>query len=188
MKKASFSDDQYVITNNRNLSRSFRKINEIIDFNQSNINAFEKVFIGENHIQGTIKKINHKSFKKINNHFLDEFKDVFEEMTGLNRLELVAVRKNILKKGEMISMHKDTYGYVVGIHLSNKKNYGKKSGTNKGGEILFKKDNDEVVRIKLKSNEILIMKCTNEHGVAKIISGERQSIALFSQPAAALNK
>ena len=45
MKKASFSDDQYVITNNRNLSRSFRKINEIIDFNQSNINAFEKVLI-----------------------------------------------------------------------------------------------------------------------------------------------
>ena len=86
-------------------------------------------------------------------------------------------------------MHKDVSGYVVIINIpkpedeDQDENNPKNSNTTfEGGNILFKKDNGETVEIELNSDEILVAKCTNEHGVKKILSGTRESIALFSRP------
>ncbi|HUH75308.1 MAG TPA: hypothetical protein VLZ75_13015 [Chitinophagales bacterium] len=51
-----------------------------------------------------------------------------------------------------------------------------------GVNILFTKDNGEVLEIQLKSDELFVAKCTNAHAVNKVLSGKRESIALFSRP------
>ena len=103
------------------------------------------------------------------------------------------MRRNVLTKNDSVSMHKDVDGYVVIIEIPEEDDQEDdqeddpqqpedSNSTFKGGNILFKKDNGETVEIELKSDELLIAKCTNEHGVKRVLSGKRESIALFSRP------
>jgi len=184
----SFEKDQFVILKDKSISKTFNTINNFFNQHKFIRNSYEKVWVGENHVQGGIKKINYKLFKEINKYFVCELKDVFEKSTNLNDLELVVVRKNILKKKDSISMHKDRFGYCVAITVQGTSTqYNKSALKFTGGNVLFKKDNGIIVDIKLKPNELLLAKCTNEHGVQKVISGQRQSIALFTQPKSNFN-
>ena len=89
-------------------------------------------------------------------------------------------------------MHKDFEGYVVIIDIPEPSSPDEdtdeiNNGYNEmksfeGGNILFTKDDGEIIEIELKPNELLVAKCTNKHGVKKILSGTRESIALFSAP------
>ena len=126
--------------------------------------------------------------------FEEEFKDIIEKGTCLQDLELVAVRRNILTKNDSVSMHKDVDGYVVIIDIPeptvteedeeevDSQQSEDSNAMFEGGNILFKKDNGVTVEIELKSDELLIAKCTNEHGVKRVLSGKRESIALFTRP------
>jgi len=192
----TFINDQYFILKKKIVSSSLNAIEKIVKQENSEKEAFEKVWIPENQIKGSIKKIDRESFEKVNHYFLDEFKDLIEKGTCLQDLELVAVRRNILTKNDSVSMHKDVDGYVVIIDIpepSVPEEDEQDSGSQQpedsntifeGGNILFKKDNGETVEIELKPDELLIAKCTNEHGVKRVLSGKRESIALFSRPKA----
>ena len=192
----TFINDQYFILKKQIVSSSLNAIEKIVKQENSEKEAFEKVWIPENQIKGSIKKIDRESFEKVNHYFLDEFKDLIEKGTCLQDLELVAVRRNILTKNDSVSMHKDVDGYVVIIDIpepSVPEEDEQDSGSQQpedsntifeGGNILFKKDNGETVEIELKPDELLIAKCTNEHGVKRVLSGKRESIALFSRPKA----
>jgi hypothetical protein len=88
-------------------------------------------------------------------------------------------------------MHIDYDGYIVMIDIPRSPKPAFEDPTPaddstapafEGGNILFKKDNGEVVEIKLEEDEIFVAKCTNEHGVTPVVSGKRESIALFSRP------
>ena len=194
LQSPSFINDQYFIMNKKIVSSSLRQIEKIVKEDAGKNEPFEKVLIPVNQITGLIRKIDCNSFEKVNECFLNEFKDIIEKETGIQNLELVAVRRNILNKNDSVTMHKDFDGYVVIIGIpepptpdeDNQENDSKQSNdinaTFEGGNILFKKDNGEIVEIELKSDELLIAKCTNEHGVTKVLSGTRESIALFSRP------
>ena len=185
----TFKRDQYFTIKKKYFADSSIQIEKIVKEDDGVNKPYEKVWIPEDQIKGSIKKIDRISFEKINECFLNNFKDNIEKGTGLDNLELVAVRRNILKKNDSVSMHKDVSGYVVIINIpkpedeDQDENNPKNSNTTfEGGNILFKKDNGETVEIELNSDEILVAKCTNEHGVKKILSGTRESIALFSRP------
>jgi hypothetical protein len=190
----NFINDQYFILNKNIFYQSLRQIEKIVKEDKGVNKAFEKVWIPKNQIKGTVKKIDSNSFEKVNQCFLKDFKSIIENETCLKNLELVAVRRNLLKKNESVSMHKDFDGYVVIIdipepskpeedNVDRLQNQPKESErTFEGGNILFTKDNGEIVEIELKSDELFIAKCTNNHGVQKVLSGTRESIALFSRP------
>ena len=173
----NFINDQYFILNKNIFYQSLRQIEKIVKEDKGVNKAFEKVWIPENQIKGTVKKIDSNSFEKVNQCFLNDFKSIIENETCLKNLELVAVRRNLLKKNESVSMHKDFDGYVVIIdipepskpeedNVDRLQNQPKESErTFEGGNILFTKDNGEIVEIELKSDELFIAKCTNNHGV-----------------------
>ena len=188
----SFSTDQYFIVKKDLFGASLRKIEKFVRQDEGQDQAFEKVWIPEDQIKGKIHKINEDSFEKINEHFRLDFKEIIEQATCLSELELVAVRRNILKKDEEVSMHRDFEGYVVIIDLpiptqpegEPVPQPADSHRTFQGGNILFTKDNGEIVEIELKHDELFVGKCTNYHGVQKVLSGTRESIALFSRPKA----
>ena len=191
LQPPSFINDQYFIVNKKIVASSLRQIEKIVKQDHSAKEPFEKVWIPVNQIKGSIKKIDCKSFEKVNDCFLNELKEIIEKGTCLQDLELVAVRRNILTKNDSVSMHKDVDGYVVVIDIpeppcpeEDDSSLESEDSNSKfdGGNILFKKDNGETVEIELKSDELLIAKCTNEHGVKRVLSGKRESIALFTRP------
>ena len=194
LQTPSFINDQYFILNKKSVASSLSAIEKIVKQDHSDKEPFEKVWIPEKQIKGSIKKIDCESFEKVNDYFLDEFKDIIEKGTCLQDLELVAVRRNILTKNDSVAIHKDVDGYVVIIDIPEEDNQEDddqeddaqqpedSNSTFEGGNILFKKDNGETVEIELKPDELLIAKCTNEHGVKRAVSGKRESIAFFSRP------
>lgn len=194
LKSPSFKNDQYFILNKEVLAGSLSKIERIVKEEHAINEPFEKVWIPEDQIKGSIYKIDYTAFGKVNECFLKGFKHLIEKETRLQDLELVAVRRNILYQDEYVEMHKDFEGYVVIIDIpeptnpeedddeNNYDNYIESNRTFEGGNILFTKDDGEIVEITLKPDELLVAKCTNNHGVQKILSGTRESIALFSRP------
>jgi hypothetical protein len=196
----SFQNDQYFILNKRNFDVSLSEIERIVKEEQISNEPFEKVTIPEDQINGAIHKIDYSAFEKVNEYFAKGFKHIIEKETCLTDLELVAVRRNILRENDSVSMHKDFEGYVIIIDIprppipeenneeeTEEKNRGLTVELKKpfeGGNILFTKDSGEVVEIELKSDELFVAKCTNNHGVQKVLSGTRESIALFSRPKA----
>ena len=193
-KSPSFVNDQYFILNKKGVSDSLNKIERIVKEVHAINEPFEKVWIQEDQIKGSIYKIDSTTFEKVNACYLNEFKSIIEKETGLQDLELVAVRRNLLCKNEYVEMHKDVEGYVVIIDIpepinpeedgneNNNYHYNNDKRTFEGGNILFTKDDGEIVEIALKPDELFVAKCTNNHGVRKVLSGERESIALFSRP------
>lgn len=190
-KPPSFKNDQYFILNKKYYKDSLRQIERIIKEDDGKNEPFEKVWIPEKQIRGSINKIDCFTFEKVNEFYSSSLKNIIEKETGIQDLELVAVRRNILNADDSVAMHEDADGYVVIIDIpqpeeeDKDKNKQKTNIRNKkfeGGNILFKKDNGEVVEIELGAEEMLVAKCTNEHGVNKILSGTRESIALFSRP------
>jgi hypothetical protein len=190
----TFTNDQYFILKKKYLGSALSEIENAVHAGNGVNEPFEKAWIPEDQIKGEIGKIDYLTFQKVNQCFLDGFKKVIEQQTCLQELELLAVRRNVLQKDDYVSMHKDFEGYVViidipetdypeeydggnheGITIDFKKSF-------EGGNILFTKDNGEVVEIELKRDEVLVAKCTNSHGVKKILSGTRESIAMFSRP------
>jgi hypothetical protein len=193
LQKPTFKNDQYFKLNKKIVWYSLRSIENIVKKDHSGKKAFEKVWIPENQIKGSVKKIDVESFNEVNFHFMEAFQEIIENGTCLQDLELVAVRHNILTKNDSVDMHSDVDGYVVIIDIPEPEEDEQKWGpketeeskrTFEGGNILFKKDNGEIVEITLQPDELLIAKCTNEHGVSKVLSGKRESIALFSRPKA----
>ena len=73
----SFEKDQFVILKDKSISKTFNTINNFFNQHKFIRNSYEKVWVGENHVQGKIKKINYKLFKEINKYFVCELKDVF---------------------------------------------------------------------------------------------------------------
>jgi hypothetical protein len=193
LQKPTFKNDQYFKLNKKIVWNSLRSIENVVKKDHSGKKAFEKVWIPENQINGSVKKIDIESFNEVNFHFMEAFQEIIENGTCLQDLELVAVRHNILTKNDSVDMHSDVDGYVVIIDIpepeEDEQKWGSKESeeskrTFEGGNILFKKDNGEIVEITLQPDELLIAKCTNEHGVSKVLSGKRESIALFSRPKA----
>lgn len=194
LKSPSFKNDQYFILNKKYCAGSLSKIERIVKEEQDINEPFEKVWIPEDHIKGSINKMDYLTFEKVNECFLNGFKYIIEKQTCIHEIELVAVRRNILYQNDYVSMHKDFEGYVVIIDIpqptnpeedndeNNNDNYIDSNKTFEGGNILFTKDNGEIVEIELKHDELLVAKCTNNHGVQKVLSGKRESIALFSRP------
>jgi hypothetical protein len=193
LQKPTFKNDQYFKLNKKIVWNSLRSIENVVKKDHSGKKAFEKVWIPENQINGSVKKIDIESFNEVNFHFMEAFQEIIENGTCLQDLELVAVRHNILTKNDSVDMHSDVDGYVVIIDIPEPEEDEQKwrpketeesKRTFEGGNILFKKDNGEIVEITLQPDELLIAKCTNEHGVSKVLSGKRESIALFSRPKA----
>ena len=187
----TFGDDQYFILKKDTFGGSLNEIEKIVMADQGDNEPFEKEWIPENQVNGTIQKIDRDSFDEIDERFKKFFKEPFENHTNLKGLELVAVRRNILKVDDFVSMHRDFGGYVVMVDIprSPKPAFEDPNPADdstapafEGGNILFKKDNGEIVEIKLEEDEIFVAKCTNEHGVTPVVSGKRESIALFSRP------
>ena len=178
MKNANFKNDQFFILNKSDFSDSLEKIKKMINKSSSNGDSFEKVWIPETQVTGKIKKIDQNCFEKVNNIFKEDLLTAIERKTSLKNLELVAVRKNELSKDEMVKLHTDTEGYVLLIDIS------VSDSPFEGGDILFKKDNGEMVQLNVGENELLVAKCTNEHGVTRVTSGKRESLAFFARPRA----
>lgn len=97
-KTPTFKNDQYFILNKGIFKGSLNKIEKIVKEDHGISEPFEKVWIPENQIKGSINKINRNSFELVNNCFFNNFKDIIEKETCLKDLELVAVRRNILNK------------------------------------------------------------------------------------------
>jgi hypothetical protein len=190
----TFFKDQYFILKKVSLGKSLSEIERLVNSANSEKVAFEKAWIPEDQITGEIKKLDVLTFEKVNRCFEDNFKQIIENETRLQELELLAVRRNILHANDYVSMHKDYEGYVVIIDIPETDYPEENEGGNaqgytidfkrsfEGGNILFTKDNGEVVEIELQRDEVLVAKCTNNHGVKKVVSGTRESIALFSRP------
>ena len=190
----TFANDQYFILNKKVLGSSLTQIERLVISSITGKTPFEKAWIPEDQIKGEIGKLDVVTFEKVNSYFESNFKQIIEKETCLKELELLAVRRNVLYENDYVSMHKDHDGYVViidipetdypeeyeggnseGITIDFKKSF-------EGGNILFTKDSGELVEIELQRDEVLVAKCTNNHGVNKILSGTRESIALFSRP------
>jgi hypothetical protein len=194
MIEPTFANDQYFILNKKVLGRSLTQIERIVSNSITSITPFEKAWIPEDQIKGEIGKIDEVTFEKVNSYFESNFKQIIEKETCLKEVELVAVRRNVLHENDYVSMHKDQDGYVVIIDIPQTDRPEENDGGNleeftvdfkksfEGGNILFTKDNGEVVEIELQKDELLVAKCTNSHGVKKILSGTRESIAMFSRP------
>ena len=194
MIEPTFANDQYFILNKKVLGSSLTQIERIVSNSITSITPFEKACIPEDQIKGEIGKIDEVTFEKVNTYFESNFKQIIEKETCLQELELLVVRRNVLNTGDYVSMHKDHDGYVVIIDIPQTDGPEEYDGGNhegitidfkkafEGGNILFTRDNGEVVEIELQKDEVLIAKCTNNHGVKKILSGTRESIALFSRP------
>jgi hypothetical protein len=190
----TFFYDQYFILKKNSLGKSLGEIERLVNSANSEKVAFEKAWIPEDQITGEIKKLDVGTFEMINRCFEDNFKQIIENETRLQELELLAVRRNILHVNDYVSMHRDYEGYVVIIDIPETDYPEENEGGNtqgytidfkrsfEGGNILFTKDNGEVVEIELQRDEVLVAKCTNNHGVKKVVSGTRESIALFSRP------
>lgn len=190
----TFSNDQYFILNKKTLGSSLSEIERLVSSANTGKVPFEKAWIPEDQITGEIEKMDVGTFEMINRCFEDNFKQIIEKETRLQELELLAVRRNILHANGYVSMHKDYEGYVVIIDIPEtdypeENDDGNTQGYTidfkrsfEGGNILFTKDNGEVVEIQLQKDEVLVAKCTNNHGVKKVLSGTRESIALFSRP------
>lgn len=190
----TFSNDQYFILNKKTLGSSLSEIERLVSSANTDKVAFEKAWIPEDQMTGEIKKIDVLTFEMVNRCFEDNFKQIIEKETQLQELELLAVRRNLLHANDYVSMHKDYEGYVVIIDIPETDYPEENDGGNKdgltiefkgsfeGGNILFTKDNGDVVEIELQKDEVLVAKCTNNHGVKKVLSGTRESIALFSRP------
>lgn len=190
----TFFNDQYFILKKNSLGKSLSEIERLVNSANSEKVAFEKAWIPEDQITGEIKKMDVGTFEMINRCFEDNFKQIIEKETRLQELELLTVRRNILHANDFVSMHKDYEGYVVIIDIPEtdypeENDSGNTQGYTidfkrsfEGGNILFTKDNGEIVEIELQKDEVLVAKCTNNHGVKKVLSGTRESIALFSRP------
>lgn len=190
----TFSSDQYFKLNKKTLGSSLSEIERLVNSVNTDDVAFEKAWIPEDQITGEIKKLDVLTFEKVNRCFEDNFKQIIENETRLQELELLAVRRNILHANDYVSMHKDYEGYVVIIDIPETDYPEENDGGNtdgftidfkrsfEGGNILFTKDNGDVVEIELQKDEVLVAKCTNNHGVKKVLAGTRESIALFSRP------
>lgn len=194
LKSPTFESEQYFILKKNYFAETLGKIERILKKDQFINKPYEKVWIPEDQIKGAINKFDYTTFAKVNECFLNGFKNIIEQETCLQELELVAVRRNTLKKNDFVSMHSDFEGYVIIINIpepsnpeedndeNNNVNYINSKRTFEGGNILFTKDNGEIVEIELKPDELFVAKCTNSHGVQKVLSGTRESIALFSRP------
>jgi hypothetical protein len=194
LNQPTFFNDQYFILKKDSLGKSLSEIERLVSSANTGRVAFEKAWIPEDQITGEIKKLDVLTFEKVNRCFEDNFKQIIENETRLQELELLAVRRNILHANDYVSMHKDYEGYVVIIDIPETDYPEENEGGNtqgytidfkrsfEGGNILFTKDNGEVVEIELQRDEVLVAKCTNNHGVKKVLSGKRESIALFSRP------
>ncbi len=184
MRQPTFHEDQYTILKKKDIQVSLKRMDSIIQADSSLDDAFEKVWIPEQQVLGEVRKINKCSFEKVHALYDTELKQFISAHTSLNDLELVAVRRNILRAEDSVNMHADTSGYVVIIHIpepTEEQDQGERSGF-RGGQLLFTKDNGEVVEIDLQRDEVLIAKCTNAHGVKPVTSGIRETISLFSRP------
>ena len=194
LNSPTFTNDQYFILNKKHLGSSLSEIERAVNADRRINEPFEKAWIPEDQIKGEIGKIDYATFELVNQSFLSGLKKVIEEQTCLQELELLAVRRNVLRMNDYVSMHKDYDGYVVIIDIpetTNPEEYNLDlddaisvdlKRTFEGGNILFTKDNGEIVEIDLQPDEVLVAKCTNNHGVKKVLSGTRESIALFSRP------
>ncbi len=192
LKSPTFNNDQYFILDKKCFANSLSQIERAVNEDYGINEPYEKVWIPVNQINGQIKKIGQSTFDIVNEHFLNDLRHIIEKETCLGELELLAVRKNVLHKNDSVSMHKDIEGYVVIIDIPEPPSPDEdtdeiNNGYNEmksfeGGNILFTKDDGEIIEIELKPNELLVAKCTNKHGVKKILAGTRESIALFSAP------
>ena len=77
--------------------------------------------------------------------------------------------------GHYSPAHEDYGGYVVSVMPVNEFKF-------KGGTVVFTQDNGLKVKLKLKKDQILVMKCTNTHEVEIITDGVRETLALFARP------
>ncbi len=188
----TFKNDQYFILDKECFANSLRQIERAVNEDYCKNEPYEKVWIPEKQINGQIKKISQSTFEIVNENFIKGLRHKIEKEICLGELELLAVRKNILHKNDSVSMHNDVEGYVVIINIPEPTipdddtdeidNRSNETKAFEGGNILFTKDNGEIIEIELKPNELLVAKCTNKHGVKKILEGTRESIALFSAP------
>jgi hypothetical protein len=194
MIEPTFANDQYFILNKGILGSSLTQIERLVNTSITGKTPFERAWIPEDQIKGEIGKLDVVTFEKVNSYFESNFKQIIEKETCLKELELLAVRRNVLHENDYVSMHKDHEGYVVIIDIPQTDRPEENDGGNleeftvdfkksfEGGNILFTKDDGEVVEIELQKDEVLVAKCTNSHGVKKILSGTRESIAMFSRP------
>lgn len=176
MKNATFENDQFFILKKNDFGQALRQIQDITTKAQSENKSYEKVWIPENQVTGRVFKMDRDSFGAIEQIFNDSFLPVIEANTALENLELVAVRRNILGKDDMVNMHGDRLGYVLMVDVDIS------ASSFEGGNVLFTKDDGEIVELKLGENDLLVAKCTNEHGVSRVTSGQRDSIAFFARP------
>jgi hypothetical protein len=192
LKSPSFKNDQYFILDKKRFAHSLSHIEKAVNEDYGINEPYEKVWIPEKQINGQIKKIGQSTFDIVNEHFLNDLKHIIEKETCLIDLELLAVRRNVLHKNDYVSMHKDSEGYIVLVDLpipvlpdedtEDNNDRSNEAKSFEGGNILFTKDDGEIIEIELQPDELLVAKCTNKHGVKKILSGTRESIALFSAP------
>jgi len=173
---ADFENDQYFFLEKRDFDSPLSKIRDILERDQSNQLAYERVWVPEKQVIGETKKIGEETFRKIENIFDDAIVGEIEEKTGLNDLELVAIRQNTVGPGGLVSSHTDVEGYVLMVDLDASQE------PFEGGDFVFTKDDGEIVQIPSNFEQVLVAKCTNEHGVTRVTKGERSSIALFARP------
>lgn len=175
-KNANFQQDQYFYLDRSSYETALKEINELVDSDVSGKDPYERVWIPENQVTGQLKKIDQDTFLKVERIFNESLLPTIEENTGLSNLELVGVRKNTLNSGDLVSAHGDTLGYVLLIDIPDG------SSVYEGGNVIFKKDDDEVVELGIEANDLLVAKCTNEHGVSRVTKGQRESLAFFAKP------
>lgn len=172
----TFQNDQYFYLSRSKYKAALDAINNIVDSETLNTSPYEKKWVPDSQVHGEFKKIGLPAFIKIQAIFDKDILPDIETNTALVNMELIAVRKNELSEGQYVEMHSDSKPYVLFVDLL------ESEGRFCGGHTLFTKDSGEVVEVDIERDEVLIAKCTNDHGVSRVTRGTRESLVLFAMP------
>lgn len=170
----NFKNNQYFFVDKKVLSKRPEELLQEVDL-VSVREEQTKAEIPKDTIHGAAQGHDEQNSQKFEEYFDEELRPHLELETDLGDLEYVAGRSNKMRQGDYALPHEDFGGYVVSVMPVNEFQF-------KGGSVVFTQDNGLKVKLKLKKDQILVMKCTNTHEVEVITDGVRETLALFARP------
>ena len=171
---ANFKDNQYFYVDKKVLNKQPEELLEEVKL-VSLEEEETKAEMPKNTIHGSAQGHDRENSEVFEEYFNENLKSHLERETDLGDLEYVAGRSNKMLPGHYSPAHEDYGGYVVSVMPVNEFKF-------KGGTVVFTQDNGLKVKLKLKKDQILVMKCTNTHEVEIITDGVRETLALFARP------